>query len=416
MLVMLISPYLPHRRVGHGGGVAIRDMVRHLGRRHEITLVSLERSGDRGLAAEVGAELGVDVRTIPFLDAGARGLPRLGLFAGRAAALCRGLAQGHPYYVSKYWSRRISAAILEAAAATDPDVIHVQCMQLTLYLRDLRRLRDAGGLTSRLVLGSDEVSSLPWGRRMSATRNPLLRSILRHQYRAWRHLQTAATDWADITFCVTDQDRDLLLADGGRTCHTVPLGVDIESIAPAWEPTEPPRLLFVGSFAHRPNRTAAGFLVDKVWPIISKYRQDMELVLVGRGARRFLAASGGGDRSITALGYVEDLTDLYRRCRLFVAPLTEGGGIKIKILEAMAHGIPVATTPTGAEGITDDEEGAIWIGEADDAFADMILRMLVDHDEATKRAHKARTVIEERFGWPAIVRRMTDLYSSPERG
>ena len=215
---------------------------------------------------------------------------------------------------------------------------------------------------------------------------------------------------------MTDQDRDLLISDGGRNCHTVPLGVDIDSIAPAWEPTDPPRLLFVGSFAHRPNREAAKFLVDKVWPIVSKYHQDMEMVLAGRGSRRFLATCGGGNRSISALGFVEDLTDLYRRCRLFVAPLSEGGGIKIKILEAMAHGIPVATTSTGAEGISDSEEGALWISESGDAFAGMIRRMLDDHDETTARAHRARAVIEERFGWPAIAQRMTDLYSGLERG
>ncbi len=411
MRMLIISPYLPHRHVGHGGGVAIRSMVRHLGQLHETTLISLERSGERGLATAIGAELGVTVHTIPFLDAGTRGLPRLKLFAGRAAALCNGLAQGHPYYVAKYWSRRISETILEKVVAADPDVIHVQCMQLTLYLRDLRRLRDAGGLTSRLVLGSDELSSLPWRRRMETTRNPLHRTALRHQVRAWRNLQTAATSWADTTFCVTDQDRDLLMADGGRNCHTVPLGVDIEAITPVWEPVDPPRLLFVGSFAHRPNREAAMFLVDKVWPVVSKYCQDMELVLAGRGSRRFLAAHGSGDRSISAMGFVEDLTDLYRRCRLFVAPLTEGGGIKIKILEAMAHGIPVATTSTGAEGITDVTEEALWISESGDAFADLVRYMLDNHGETVVRAHKARAVIEERFGWPAIAQRMTDIYS-----
>jgi glycosyltransferase involved in cell wall biosynthesis len=230
--------------------------------------------------------------------------------------------------------------------------------------------------------------------------------------RAWRRLQVAATRWADATFCVTNQDRDLLLADGGRRCHTVPLGIDTESITPVWAPEDPPRLLFVGSFAHQPNRTAAQFLVDKVWPEISKYKQDMEMILAGRGSRRFLAALGGGHRSIKALGFVEDLTDLYRRCRLFVAPLAEGGGIKIKILEAMAHGIPVATTPTGAEGICDAAEEALWICEPGDAFAGLVRDLLDRRDETAVRALRARAIIEERFAWPAIARRMTELYTA----
>jgi len=421
MRVMIVSPYLPHRRVGHGGGVAIRNMVKHLARRHETVLVSLERSGERGLASEVGADLGTDVRTIPFLDAGARGLSRLGLYTGRAAALGRGLLQGHPYYVSKYWSRRISRAVLDAAADVAPDVIHLQCMQLTLFLRDLRARRDAGGPQAALVRGSDELSALPWQRRAALARNPVRRAVLDQQVRAWRRLQTAATHWADATFCVTDQDRDLLLADGGRNCHTVPLGVDTESVLPVWDPVEPPSLLFVGSFDHAPNREAAKLLVDNLWPKIAKYRQDMEMVLAGRGSRHFLDAHGGRHRSvkargsITALGFVEDLTDLYRRCRLFVAPLTEGGGIKIKILEAMAHGIPVATTPTGAEGICDDAEGALWIGAPDDTFADLVRHALDRRERTADRARRARAIIEERFGWHAIAERMSDLYTGIAR-
>ncbi|MBC8424585.1 glycosyltransferase family 4 protein, partial [bacterium] len=361
--------------------------------------------------AEVGEDLGATVRTIPFIDAGARGLSRLDLYAGRTAALGRSLVRGYPYYVSKYWSRRVSRAVLDAATDVAPDVIHVQCMQLTLFLRDLRGLRDAGGLDAGLVLGSDELSSLPWQRRMETARNPVRRAVLKQQVRAWRRLQTTATHWADATFCVTDQDRDLLLADGGRCCHTVPLGVDTEAIAPVWDPVDPPRLLFVGSFDHSPNRKAAKFLIDNMRPKISKYRQDMEMVLAGRGSRRFLDAHGGGDRSISALGFVEDLTDLYRRCRLFVAPLSEGGGIKIKILEAMAHGIPVATTPTGAEGISDDAEEALWISGAGDDFADLVRHLLDRRDQTADRARKARAIIEERFGWHAIAQRMSDLYS-----
>ena len=416
MRLLILSPYLPHRNVGHGGGISIRHMVRHLGRLHETTLVSLVRENERGLAAGLGAELGVDVRIIPFRDESARGLSRLGLFADRLGALGRSVVRSEPFYAAKYWSRRISAAVRDAVIAVEPDVIHVQCMQLTLYLRDLRRMRDAGVLEARLVLGSDELSSLPWRRRLEAAGNPVLRGMLRHQVRAWRRLQTDATRWADVTFCVTDQDRDMLLADGGRACHTVPLGVDIEAVSPVHAPDGPPRLLFVGSFSHRPNRSAAEFLVDKVWPEAAKYGQDMEMVLAGRGSRRFLAARGDVGASVTALGFVEDLTDLYRRCHLFVAPMTEGGGIKIKILEAMAHGIPVATTPTGAEGITDEDDGAIWIAEPDEAFADAVRLILDDPDAAAARAVKARAVIEERFGWPAIARRMSDLYTDPERG
>jgi glycosyltransferase involved in cell wall biosynthesis len=113
---------------------------------------------------------------------------------------------------------------------------------------------------------------------------------------------------------------------------------------------------------------------------------------------------------IVALGFVEDLTDLYRECRLFVAPLPEGGGIKIKILEAMARGIPVVTTPIGAEGIVDPAEDAVFLAEPDAAFAESMIQALQWPAEARRRADKARRIIEERFSWSAITEVLTFIY------
>ncbi len=415
MRVTVVSPYLPHRRVGHGGGVSIGHMVRHLGRLAATTLVSLERPAEAGLGPRTAADLGVEVATLPFPDAGARGAARLGLVFDRLAAGARGWLAGHPYYLAKYWSPGRSEALCDAVVATRPDVVLVEGMQMILYLRDLHRRRRAGDLDAALVLGSDELSSLPRLRRLAVARNPLRKMMLRHQAESWRRIQVQGTRWADATFCVTDQDRDLLRSDGGREVHTMPLGIDVEAVAPNWEPATPPRLLFVGSFAHRPNREAAKFLVDNVWPEVAKYRQDMEMVLAGRGSRAFLDAHRGGDRSIKALGFVEDLTDLYRRSRLFVAPLTEGGGIKIKILDAMARGLPVATTPLGAEGIVRADERALWIARDDADFAATVKAALDDETEAAARAARARTIIEDRFGWPAIAGRMTELFRTLER-
>lgn len=415
MRVTLLTPYLPHEAIGHGGGVAVRGMVRALARRHEVTLVALERPGEAGLAAPTAALLGCRVTAVPYLDAGAASPgDRLRLAASRLGAGLRGLRHGRPYYVEKYRTAALSAAVVDAVAASAPDAVQCEYMQTALLLRDLARWRDreaaAGRPAPRLFLSSHEMGSLPRARRAALTRNPLRKCLLQHQAAAWRRLQADASHWADAVFCVTDQDRDLLAACGGRGGVTIPLGIDTDTTRAVWLPDGPPKLLFVGSFGHAPNRSAAEFLVDKVWPRIAQYDRNMSLVLAGGGPAPFLASLAARGPRISVPGFVRDLDVLYRDCRLVAAPLTEGGGIKIKILEAMAAGIPVVTTPIGAEGIAGEQDRVLWLAAPDDDFARTIRAALADPAEAAARAARARRLIEERFSWAAIVERLTAQY------
>jgi len=411
----VLSPYLPHRNVGHGGGTAVRGVLTHLARHHEVTLASFVRPGEKDLVPEV-EDLGIRVAALPFADRSAHGIAKGALVSSRARAAVRCLRSRYPLYVEKYWSQKLSRHLLSLTAAQRPDAIQIEYLQLALYVRDLRRWRDlrqpAGGARTlpRLVLNSHELGSLPRRRRAALAGRPWSRWRWLSEARAWERLQRNATTWADTTLCVTDQDRDLLLELGGSNCRTVPLGIDTERVQPVWQPSAPPRLLFVGSFAHGPNRSAARFLIDEVWPAVAPHLESGRLLLAGRGSRTFLAALPSRPDRVQAVGFVTDLTSLYRDCRLFVAPLTEGGGIKIKILEAMAHGIPVVTTPIGVEGIIDPAADAAWITNPDASFAAMVRRALQETDESQRRARRARNIIEQRFSWSAITRLLTSIY------
>lgn len=416
MKILILTPYLPHRRVGHGGGTAVRDLVTGLAKRHEVRVASLVRPGEENLLGEV-EELGVSVAPVFFRDQNTRGVARGKFLAGRAIAWGRSVLSGYPSYVEKYWSAELSRQVLAIAADFEPDAIQVEYLQLALLVRDLRGWRD--GLSDerpRLILNSHELGSLPRERRAAGTSNPLTAARARREAGAWRRLQVAATDWADNTLCVTPEDHALYEAMGGKNLLTVPLGMDLENIRAEWNPRPEARFLFVGSFAHGPNRLAAEFLIHTMWPPVRAAFPQGRLVIAGRGSRSFLEEHGGCDfwaaKGVDALGFVDDLTPLFRDCLLFVAPLPEGGGIKIKILEAMARGIPVVTTPIGAEGITTSADGAVVIASCDGTFADAVIELAGDREAASLLAAKARGHMEAGFSWAAITQRLTEIYSN----
>jgi len=418
--ILVLSPYLPHKNVGHGGGTAVRGLVKYLGQKHNVLLASLLRPGEQKCISDV-EQLGIQVAPIPFTDTTSRGNQRASLLISRTSAACRAVASSFPYFVTKYWSRQISARVLDIARGFDPDAIQIEYLQLALLCRDLRQWRDERADKQEsgkpfLALNSHELGSLPRLRRAKQTTNPLRRLLLTREAAAWDRLQVAASQWADTTLCVTEQDRQLFAKLGGQNLLTVPLGVDTDLIKADWHPVDPPFFLFVGSFAHGPNRSAVKFLVDKIWPEVAKYSTDGKLVLAGRGSRAFIKALGlsnnDAQNRICALGFVDDLTSLFRECRLFVAPLTEGGGIKIKILEAMGRGVPIITTPIGAEGIVSTTDDAVWLSEPDLSFAGKMIEALNDPESATRKTRNASRIIANRFSWTAITDRLVQIYQT----
>lgn len=412
MRIMVVTPYLPHRRVGHGGGTAVRDLVTWLARRHEVLVASLLRPGEEGLTGDVEA-LGARVATLPYRDAGTRGAARLPLAIDRLGAWLRSRRSGYPLYVEKYHSAAAVHWLAGLVDDFDPHAIQFEYLQLALLCRDLRTRRGDGD-RPRLVLNSHELGSLPRQRRAAAATGAARRRA-EHEAAAWRRLQVDASGWADRTLCVTEQDRQLYAAMGGRGLVTVPLGMDIEAIAPVWDPPTggPGEYLFVGSFQHGPNRLAADLLVRRIWPAVRERLPGATLLLAGRGSRRFLAdiRDDAPEAGVRALGFVDDLTGLFRRCRLFLAPLPEGGGIKIKILEAMARGIPVVTTAVGAEGIAGPADDVLVLADHEaGAFAEAVRAAAVEPATCRDRAVRARAHIEAHFGWDAITTRLADIY------
>ncbi len=114
---------------------------------------------------------------------------------------------------------------------------------------------------------------------------------------------------------------------------------------------------------------------------------------------------------MTALGFVDDLADFYRRATTVAAPLTEGGGIKIKILEAMARGVPVVTTAVGAEGIVTAADGAAVIAPADERFAAVLAATAGDPARLRELSRRGRRLVEERFSWASIAATLEGIYA-----
>jgi glycosyltransferase involved in cell wall biosynthesis len=165
------------------------------------------------------------------------------------------------------------------------------------------------------------------------------------------------------------------------------------------------RLLFVGGFNHSPNREGIAWFIQDVMPLVADRVPGVHLDVAGSNPPPDIV-SLDSDR-VTILGRVSDekLFELYDECSVAVAPLRYGAGVKGKVIEAMALGVPVATTTTGAQGIEPSDQ-ALFIGDTAEALAEEIVRALTDRDQAARRAERALDFIKHHYGRSA----MSDLF------
>jgi len=192
---------------------------------------------------------------------------------------------------------------------------------------------------------------------------------------AYREVEARVARQSDVIWCASTEDRAVMTREApGTSVAVIPT---IHAPRPDPAPFDARRgLLFVGNFRHRPNEDAAHHLVRDIFPRLASLLPEAELLLVGDNASPEIRAYAS--ERVRVLGYVPDLETLLGGCRVMVAPLRFGAGIKGKIGEALAAGLPVVTTAVGAEsmGIDDGEQALIADGPAE--FAEAAARVYLD--------------------------------------
>lgn len=156
-------------------------------------------------------------------------------------------------------------------------------------------------------------------------------------------------------------------------------------------------VLFLGILNYEPNRVAAEYVIDRIWPSVRERVPDARLIIAGRFAE-CVAQYTAPPLGVEFTGFVNDLDELYDAIQVVVCPILSGSGTRIKIIEAAAHGKPIVSTHIGAEGLRFENEKEIIIRNTPSDFADAVVQFLLNNElSATfgNRAHaKAKTLYD----------------------
>jgi glycosyltransferase involved in cell wall biosynthesis len=172
---------------------------------------------------------------------------------------------------------------------------------------------------------------------------------------------------------------------------------------------EPLTMLFVGSFRHDPNRVAVDWFVRRVLPLILAHEPDARFVIAGSDPPPEHAYADYS-ANLEMLGYVPDVRQPLARYAVFVCPILSGSGVRVKLLEAFAAGIPVVSTLVGAEGLATEDGEFCALADDPAGFADRVLTLMRDPESAARMAARARAEVEANWDMAALTGRLVESY------
>ena len=367
MRVIFLYPYLPSPDAGHGSARLVSRLLADLSDVAEITLVCAYRPGERHLLDSV-RPLCHDLRAVERRFSTDMGPVRRTTERGTTGL--RMLSTGFPVSVVKLRRSGIRRALREALQARSYDLAHVEQSTMGQYVDQL-----PPGLPSVLVdheAGGSGDDASRWA------------SYVRKIYPLFsQRLVLSAEDRADLKRLVP-----------GLSVGVRPPGIVVPP--EVRRDPDPDRVLFFGSPGHAPNRDSLDWIVQDVFPALQQRRPSVKMVCAGfpRDDAAALRAAAAG---VEVLGFVDDLATELTRAAAVLSPVRLGRGVRIKNLEALAHGVPLVTTGLGHRGLGEVPDHVVRTAEDSEGLAAAVAALLGDREAAESAAAEGRAAVSELF-------------------
>jgi polysaccharide biosynthesis protein PslH len=386
-----LIPYPPK------GGVLMRSnyLATELAKNHDVDLLALNQaklleayyaSGQEGIAAARDALSQVFGRLDFFEFSNSRSVAKKRMLAIKC------VFSPLPYSVAWFESNELAEAITRCLNTNHYDVVHFDTVGLAPY-------RDLVGDKVPTVLDHHNVESHMMLRRAEKERNRLKKIyFFQEGYRLKQYEKKVLPLFTGHITCSTVDSNRLLAMENQLKVKTIPNSIRLdENFIPDNGMSRRSKLLFIGGLDWYPNRDAILHFCRDVWPIITSTGLDVEMNIVGKNPCDTLLNYAKKDSRIKVHGFVDDIKSFYRSSDVFVCPIRDGGGTKLKVLDAMGHFLPVVGYPEACEGIDVVEGHDALVVKTPEEFASSVVALLVDKVWAGRMGHNAHQLIKRKY-------------------
>lgn len=389
------------------GGLRQRsyNLMRELSRWHDVDLISFYQSAQQPndealLAAENALSEFAQVLAV-------HPLPQDRLRGGQARLAARSLFPGWPFTIRWGSCADYRASVREALHANRYDVLHFDTVSLAQYLP----LTDSIPCT----LNHHNIESAMLLRRAELERNGLRKLYFWQEgSRLTRYEEKIARRFRKQLVC-SALDADLLTEIVGNVdTHVVPNGVDLEYFTPSARAADhrPESMIFVGGLSWYPNVSAMRFFLREVWPLLGEIYPEAALDVVGRAPPRDFLQLAERDRRVRVHGFVDEMRPMLDTAAVYVCPIFDGGGTKLKMIDALAMRKAIVAHPTACEGLDLTDGVNVLLAERPEDFVQQVGRLFANPTLRDMLGDNARRHVESHFSFRAIGKDLADLYGS----
>jgi sugar transferase (PEP-CTERM/EpsH1 system associated) len=386
MRILFLAFEVPYP-LDRGGRIKTYHYLKALARNHEVTLVALTRT------RECVTKLEHLQSALPLADTHGvhvdlSRLKKLGL-------ALRSLVQERPFLMSLYDSadgRRLVERLMDGGRF---DLVYADHLHMAQYVPAQTR--------AITLLDQHNVETMVLQRFADAQSWGPLRWFARVEHRMMSSYEPDMCRRFDAIWVTTEVDRALISPWLLPRQHieALPIGVDTRYFEPRGCEREPCTLLSVGTLRWPANADGVLWFYNEALPLVKRECPDVRFVVVGADPPPAICRLAD-DPVVEVTGWVDDVRPYMARSTMMVVPLHGGSGMRVKILNALAMGLPVLSTSVGCEGITVTRGEDILVADDADTFAQQVIVLLRDRRLQGRLARNGVRLIQERYSWNAI--------------
>lgn len=381
MKILFITQFLPYP-LDNGGAIKTYQTLKVLSQNHEVCLICFIANKERKkyqkiLESELNIEVKPVIAKLPFAE-----------FRDIRWEIFKSGFSWKPFIVYSYWNKEM-AALVGKMLERGVDAIHIDHLNMASYLPNKKNhlwVLEEHNIKS--ILNWRNFKQEEWNKFKSFSFVEAVKNYLHERIMIPRF---------DYCLAISNEDKKKLIKRRAERKKIFFLPTVFENrLHFSFKPLIP-TIIFFGDLEWWPNKDGIIWFMKKVFPLIKAQMTNVKLLIIGKRAGKKIKTLVRGDPNIELIGYVPDLEPYLKKAGCFVVPLRTAGGIRIKLLTAMAAGLPIVSTPLGCEGVQVKNRKQVLLADEPKDFAKAVIEVLRNRKLATELSKAGLSFIEKNY-------------------